>query len=254
MIRTLIVDDEEPARERLRELLAAVPDVEVVAEAGNGEEAIRKTVELRPDLLLLDIQMPGSTGLEIAACLPGPRPKIIFCTAFDQYAVDAFELHAVDYLLKPVNRIRLAHAIERARDRAPAASEAEIDRLTQAVAGRAVRLLARSGDRYRVIPQRDVVYFSCEDKLTRLHTRDKQYLLDPTLNELEARLDPALFYRISRSVLVNLDCVREVRPLAGGIADLTLSTGELLEVSRRRLRELLDRLAGVSGAGPRGCV
>ncbi len=102
MIRVMLVDDEQAARERLRQLLAPIPGLEIVGEAADGEQAIERIVQLRPDLVLLDIQMPGCTGLEVAACLPAPRPRIIFCTAFDQYAVDAFELHAVDYLLKPV--------------------------------------------------------------------------------------------------------------------------------------------------------
>lgn len=242
MMRALIVDDEEPARERLRQLLAAIPAVGVVGEAADGEEAMRRIAELRPDVVLLDIQMPGPSGLEVAACLPGPRPKIIFCTAFDQYAVSAFELHAVDYLLKPVNRIRLARAIERAERREPAEAEAELDRVTRTVPGRAMRWLARCGDRYRVIPQRVVVYFSSEGGLTHVHTRERQYVLDPTLNEVETRVDPALFFRVSRAAIVNLDFVTEVRPLEAGVADLTLSTGTRLEVSRRRLRELLQQL------------
>ncbi len=104
MMRVMLVDDEQAARERLRQMLEPMPGLEIVGEAADGEEAIRKVVELHPDLLLLDIQMPGCSGLEVAACLPAPRPEIVFCTAFDQYAVDAFEINAVDYLLKPVNR------------------------------------------------------------------------------------------------------------------------------------------------------
>ena len=114
-IRAVLVDDEEPARERLRRLLAEVPDVEIVGEAGDGEGAMDEIARLTPDVVFLDIQMPGCTGMEVAASLPSPRPHIVFCTAFDQYAVDAFELSAVDYLLKPVNRARLAQALERVR-------------------------------------------------------------------------------------------------------------------------------------------
>ncbi len=248
MIRALVVDDEEPARDRMRQLLAAVPDTEIIGEAANGEEAISKIAELRPDLVLLDIQMPGASGLEVAASLPRPRPKIIFCTAFDQYAVDAFELNAVDYLLKPVNRIRLAHAVERIARQPEPEAEADIDHVTQAVRGRLSRLLARAGDRYRIIPQKEVVYFSSEGGLTRLNTRERQYVLDPTLNELEDRLDASLFFRISRAAIVNLDAVTEVRPMIGGSADVALNTGVVLEVSRRRVRELLDRLQGAAAA------
>src|SRR5687768_15501931 len=135
MIRTLLVDDEQPARERLKQLLAAHPDVEVVGEADDGVQAIERIAELTPDLVLLDIQMPGASGLDVAGSLGHPRPAVIFCTAFDQYAVDAFELSALDYLLKPVNRARLAAALERVRTRsasakAPARDRA-IEKLTQ---------------------------------------------------------------------------------------------------------------------------
>jgi two-component system LytT family response regulator len=162
MIRALLVDDEDIARERLRQMLSSIADVEVVGEAADGEEAIQKTLELRPDLLLLDIQMPGVSGLEVAACLPQPRPKIVFCTAFDAYAVKAFELHAIDYLLKPVSLHRLAQAIDRIRQRALRDADDDVDRLTRAVPGASARLLVRYGARYKVIPQRDVLYFSSE--------------------------------------------------------------------------------------------
>ena len=116
MIRALLVDDEEPARDRLRSLLADFDDVHVVGEAGDGDEALHKIAETRPDLVFLDIQMPGRSGMEVAASLPPPRPRIVFCTAFDQYAIDAFEHHALDYLLKPLNRDRLARAIQGVRE------------------------------------------------------------------------------------------------------------------------------------------
>jgi DNA-binding LytR/AlgR family response regulator len=246
MIRVLLVDDEEPARERLRELLRAIPDLEIVGEAADGEEAIQKVIELRPELVLLDIQMPGISGLEVAACLPRPRPKIVFCTAFDQYAVDAFELHAMDYLLKPVNRIRLARAIERIRREDSLKTETDLTRVTRELPLANTRLLVRCGDRYRVVPQRDVVYFSSEGGLTRAHTRDREYVLEPTLNDLEEGLDIAIFFRISRAAMVNLNSIIEVRPLIGGTADVALNTGVILEVSRRRVRELLERLGGAS--------
>ncbi len=116
MIRTLLVDDEKPTRERLRQMLASFEDVEVIAEAVDGEEAIEKSAMLSPDLVFLDIQMPGRNGLDVAASLAAPRPHVIFCTAFDQYAIEAFDVHAVDYLLKPVNRGRLARAVSRVRE------------------------------------------------------------------------------------------------------------------------------------------
>jgi two-component system, LytTR family, response regulator len=239
MIRTILVDDEQAARERLRQMLGPIPGLEIVGEAADGEEAIQKVAELAPDLLLLDIQMPGCSGLEVAASLPSPRPRIVFCTAFDQYAVDAFEMHAVDYLLKPVSRVRLARAIEHVRG-----VGVDVEPALKALRGRTTRLLARGGDRYRVIPRQEVVYLVSDGGLTKLCTRERSYVLDPTLNDLEERLDPACFFRVSRAAIVNLDCVSEVLPLAGGLADVVLTTGVRLEVSRRRLKELLDRLAG----------
>jgi two-component system LytT family response regulator len=250
MIRTLVVDDEDIARERLRQMLTSIPDVEVVGEAADGEGAIQMTVELRPDLLLLDIQMPGVGGLEVAACLPHPRPKIVFCTAFDMYAVKAFELHAIDYLLKPVSLHRLAQAIERIRQRELHDADDDVDRLTRAVPAASLRLLARCGGRYKVIPQREVLYFSSEGGLTKLHTRDRGYVLEPTLSDLEERLDAAAFFRISRAAIVKLDSVAEVRPQAGGTADVVLNNGATLEVSRRRVRELLERLGGGLNLSP----
>ena len=244
MIRALIVDDEAPARERLRQLLAAVPDLEVVGEAANGELALESISGLKPDVVLLDIQMPGASGLEVAACLPRPRPKIIFCTAFDQYAVDAFELNAVDYLLKPVSRVRLARALERVRAKPDLEAEAELDRLTEAVHGRCTRLLARCGSRIRIIPQAEVEYISSDGGLTFLHTRGQKLVLDPTLNDLEERLDPERFFRVSRGAIVSLDAVAEVQPLIGGVANVALRTGVVLEVSRRRVKDLLERLQG----------
>jgi two-component system LytT family response regulator len=244
MIRVVLVDDEQAARERLRQMLGPMPGLEIVGEAADGEQAIERIVELRPDLVLLDIQMPGCSGLEVAACLPTPRPRIVFCTAFDQYAVDAFELHAVDYLLKPVNRVRLARAIERVcRGDGPEAG-GEVQRVLTALRSRNTRLLARLGDGYRVVPQQEVVHFFSDAGLTKLCTRDRSYLLDPTLNDLEERLDPALFFRVSRAAIVNLDCVIEVLPLAGGVAEVVLNTGVRLEVSRRRVKDLLQCLGG----------
>src|ERR687896_2391294 len=151
-LRTLVVDDEEPARQRLRQLLAGHPEIEIVGEAEDGVQAIERVQELTPELVLLDIQMPGCSGLEVAASLGRPRPAIIFCTAFDQYAVDAFELHAVDYLLKPVNRARLHAALDRVREQRVVEREHQLDHVTRGEPGSPARFLARKGPRFRVVP------------------------------------------------------------------------------------------------------
>ncbi len=239
MIRALLVDDEQPARARLRRLLTEVPDVEIAGEAEDGGRAMEEIARLVPDVVFLDIQMPGCTGMEVAASLALPRPHIIFCTAFDQYAVDAFEVSAVDYLLKPINRARLARALDRIR--AGLKSDDAVERATLAAAPPS-RFLARRGSTYHVVLGRDVLCFVSEDGLTRLSAADQQYWMSPTLNDLEARLDPRHFFRISRGAIVNLDTVREVSPTAGGHGELMLKDGSRYEVSRRRFKELAEKL------------
>ena len=194
---------------------------------------------LAPDVVFLDIQMPGCTGLEVAASMPSPRPHIVFCTAFDQYAVDAFELSAVDYLLKPVNRARLAQALERVRG--GHRSDGAIEKATLAAAPPA-RFLARRGSTFRVVAGREVLCFVSEDGMTKLQAADQHYWMSPTLNDLESRLDARQFFRISRAAIVNLDAVREVAPTAGGHGEVTLRDGSKYEVSRRRFKELTERL------------
>lgn len=242
-LRVLLVDDEQPARERLRQLLSAFEGIEIAGEAEDGEQAVERIVELRPDLVFLDIQMPGCSGTEVAASLRSPRPKIIFCTAYDEYAVDAFELRAVDYLLKPVSRARLAKALERVRERSEQDVDDSVEAAGQAVGSYPERFLAKRGTKYFVVPQTDVVYFGTEGGLTKLQAREQHYWMQPTLSELEGRLDPDGFFRVSRAAIVRLDGVREVQPISGGFGEVTLSNGERLEVSRRRFRELMAKLA-----------
>lgn len=238
-MRVLIVDDEAPARVRLRHMLATHPGVEVVGEAENGVQAMDMAEQLKPDLILLDIQMPGSSGLDVAAALAEPRPRVIFCTAYDQHAVDAFELNAVDYLLKPVSRARLAQALERVR----VGPAPEFDRVLRGPR----RFLVKSGSHYTVVGEERVLYFASEEGLTRLVAEGAQYWMDPTLNELEQRLDPVRFFRASRAALINLNAVAEVFPMPGGSGEVLLKNGTRLEVSRRRFRDLLDALGGAGG-------
>jgi len=244
MLRVLVVDDEAPARARLRQMLAAHPDVEVAGEAETGVEAMEQVRALHPDLVLLDIQMPGCSGIDVAASLAHPRPAVVFCTAYDQHAVDAFELHAVDYLLKPVSRARLAQALERVRALSPATRESALDNAARALPAAAARFLVRSASNYLVIPETRVLSFVSEDGLTRLMTDKDQYWMDPTLNELEERLDSGRFFRISRAAIVNLNAVVEVAPLPGGSGEALIKNGQRLEVSRRRFHDLLRALEG----------
>lgn len=240
-MRVLIADDEAPAREYLRRLLASHADVEVVAEADNGADAIRLATSIKPDVLLLDVQMPGGTGLEVAASLPGGHPAVIFCTAHDQHAVEAFELHAVDYLLKPITRARLSQALDRVRRNESAAAQQGVNQLVRNREEGCSRFLVRRGAHYVVVPASQAAYFESVDGLTRLSAEGgESYWIDPPLQDLEARLDARQFYRISRNALVNLSQVTELHPLPGGSAEVTMKGGLRLEVSRRRFRGLME--------------
>ena len=241
-MRTLLVDDEQPARERLRRLLQAHPEIEIVGEAEDGVQALEKIVELRPGLVFLDVQMPGCTGLEVAAALASPRPKVVFCTAFDEYAVDAFELHAVDYLLKPVTRARLSKAVARVLERPDAEAEVGLARAGRAIAGSPPRFLARKGSRYCVVPRDEVLCFLSDGGLTMLQTADQHYWMEPSLAELEERLDPESFFRVSRAAIVRLDAVREIVPHGSGQGRVRLTNDLEIEVSRRRYPDLLKQL------------
>jgi two-component system LytT family response regulator len=243
-MRVLIADDEAPACARLRQLLASHADVEIAAEAETGIQTMEMTAQSNPDLLLLDIQMPGCTGIDVAACLPHPRPHIVFCTAFDQHAVDAFELHAVDYLLKPISRARLAQALDRVRSLGTARREDMTDRAIGAHRAGPMRFLVKNAQSYIVVPESRVLYFASEGGLTKLVAESTHYWMDPTLNDLEQRLDPARFFRISRAALINLNAAAEVHPLPGGSGEVVLKNGARLEVSRRRMQELLNALGG----------
>jgi len=242
MIRALLVDDEDLARSRLKSLLRAFDDIEIIGEAADGEQAMDRIQELKPDLVFLDIQMPGCSGTEVAQSLAAPEPKIIFCTAYDQYALEAFELSALDYLLKPVTRARLAKAIEKLRQTGSSQPPRSADTLAAKGHSYPTRLLAKRAGRYRVIQQNEVFYFAFEDGLTRLHTVDQDLLMDLTITDLENRLNPRVFFRISRAAMINLNHVHEVSPLPGGYAWVTLRNKARLEVSRRRLKELMDKL------------
>ena len=238
VLRTLVVDDEELARERLKVLLEAFGDIEVIGEASDGEEAIERIVELRPDLVFLDIQMPGCSGIEVAASLPAGSPVIVFCTAYDQYAIEAFEVSAVEYLLKPVSRVRLSKAVERVRGTRE--SDRGIEQAVRSVTP--ARFLGKRGNRYRVIPRKSVLYFCSEGGLTQLWTHERYYWMEPALTELENRLAGVGFYRISRQALVNLGGVAEIIPLIGGHGQVKLTNGKVLDVSRRRMKALLEEL------------
>lgn len=237
-IRTLIVDDEELARKRLIGLLEPYKDIEIVGEAEDGEKAIEKIEELEPELVFLDIQMPVCSGIEVAASLRSEGPNLIFCTAYDQYAIEAFEVHAVDYLLKPVSRSRLAKSLERIQKGEKTAKS--VNEAVRQVTP--TRFLGKRGNRFKVIPQEAVLYFWAEGGITQLWSGDEYYWMDPNLTELEERLEGAGFSRISRQALINLDGVEEVIPLIGGHGQVRMQGGVVLDVSRRRMKPLIEKL------------
>lgn len=246
MIRTLLVDDEQPARDRLRQLLSAHADVEIAGEADDGVQAAEQIAELAPDLVLLDIQMPGASGLDVAASLGQPRPAIVFCTAYDQYAVDAFELSALDYLLKPVNRARLAAALDRVRAaKGLHGHDRALEQLAHSKGLTPTRFLARRGARFRVVPANEVVAFTTVEGITHLVTTTEQLSMQPTLAALARRLDPQQFFQVSRTAIIRLDAVKEAKPFSDGTGEIMLANGHTMPVARRRWRELLDRLGDV---------
>jgi two-component system, LytTR family, response regulator len=213
-IRALIIDDEELARKRLRKLLQDFKnELEVVDEARNGEEAIQKIEALHPDVIFLDIQMPGYDGFEVVRRLH-VKPFIVFVTAYDEYALRAFEENSVDYLLKPIDRKRLDKAMEKLRrlfDSSKLQFNENIERmLSQLVSPALQRMKVKIGEKILLLDLSDVVYFEAKDKYTFLHTSDRAYMIDETITELEIKLDKSKFIRIHRAVIVNMKFIREL--------------------------------------------
>jgi DNA-binding LytR/AlgR family response regulator len=242
-VRVLVVDDERAARQRLAMMLEEL-DVEVVGEAENGLVALRMARERRPDLVLLDIQMPEVDGFDVARHLPEPRPLVVFQTAYDEYALRAFDHAALDYLVKPVPMDRLRRAIERARGRAgedgPARTldERLLESLRAATAAPPARprLLVRDGAGYRLQPLADVERFSAEEGAVYAHGAGR-WMVDYTLRELQERAGVG-FVRASRSELVNVDHVARIVAPGDGTATLVLAGGTRVAVSRRQLAEV----------------
>lgn len=246
-LRLLLVDDEPPARARLRRLLAALPDVQVLAEAGNGLQALALAEALHPDALLLDVQMPELGGLDVAASLPDAAhggPAVVFVTAFDDYALPAFDAAAVDYVLKPVDPARLARAIERLRRQRLHAGAPTWSAPPASAAKRpaAERLVVSERGQWSVIDCRELLWLQAADNYVELHTAQRTHLLRRTLDALLADLGPG-FVRIHRSRAVALAAVSAVEAADRGNATVRLSDGSLLRCSRP-WREGLRRALG----------
>jgi two-component system LytT family response regulator len=253
-LRVVIVDDERPARAFLAGLLAECADVEIVGEAASGEEAITLIAASEPDLAFLDLQMPEVGGLEVVRQLPpAALPCVAFVTAFDEFAVEAFELNAVDYLLKPVELSRLVATLDRARERLARAEPPEdraklLASATQAyqrtAAGQFLeRIPVRRRNDIVILPVRQIASIVAEAELLHITTtRGDRYTITYRLHLLERRLDPSRFIRLSRGALVNVDLIAKVTPMPGGTAVVTLAGGQELGVSRIQCRVLRETL------------
>jgi two-component system LytT family response regulator len=238
--RALIVEDERISRERLRELLEHVEWIDCVGEAADGITAVRMIDETQPDLVFLDIEMPGMTGIEVLSRITHD-PAIVFTTAYDRYAVTAFELEALDYLLKPFGAKRLAATLERVRKSLESGGETPVaERARVALGSREPfsRIFVR--DRGRIIPIAvdGIDRLEAEDDYVGVHSGGKRYLVYLTMSEFEARLDPRRFVRIHRSHIVNLDKVAAFLPEDGGRLSIEMKDGTKLGASRTRAREL----------------
>ena len=244
-MRVLLVDDEDLARKVLRELLAEHPEVEIVGEAGNGFAAVKMVEELSPDLLFLDIQMPKLSGFEVLE-LVGEKVAVIFVTAYDEFALKAFEVHAIDYLLKPVEPARLAAALERAAGRLESAEQRPSALAVAADArppGRPLeRVLIREEGKVHVLQTAKIDFVEAQDDYLSFASGGRRYLKQQTLGDLESQLDPSRFVRIHRSYLLNIDRIARLELYAKDSWLAILQDGSKLPVSRSghaRLKELL---------------
>ena len=248
-IRALVVDDEKLARDRLIGFLGKVPGVEVVGQATNGVEAVASIERDKPDLVFLDVQMPGMDGFEVLKALPHPAPHVVFATAFDDYAIRAFEVEAVDYLLKPFARARVEEAVGRVRARLERGTdgldvEAVLKRLEEGRKEYIRQIPVHAGKRILLVSIEDVHWFGVEYRLVYAHTGERAFMTNFTLRELEERLDPELFFRAHKASLVNMRQVKEIVPWFGGRYKLVMrdQTSSEVPVSRAQARALRAKL------------
>lgn len=241
LIRVLVVDDEPPARAKLRRWCSEERDLEVVAEAANGLTAAHLIATLRPDLVFLDIQMPDMSGLEVAAQLQaGSAPLLVFVTAHDDHAVDAFDLNAIDYLLKPYDHERFLRALARIRQRLGSTPREEpAVELARSTLGPGKRLPVPDGDGLRLLDVSAIHWLEADDNYVHVHTAEREYLLRRTLHDLLAQLGEQQFARIHRSTAVNVAQVVILRPTPKGDYEVTLRTGLTLRSSRRYAHNLV---------------
>lgn len=243
-MKIILIDDEPPAIERLRRLLRTQGDVEIVAECSNGEEAVAAIEKHEPDVILIDIQMPGMDGFDVIEALDPERlPAIIFVTAYDQHAVRAFEAKALDYLLKPTTRERLAASLERVRARlqGPAETGALREYLDERAASRPKRITIRNGEKITFLPTEQIDWIESAGNYVVLHCGEENHILRETMAGLEQQLAPDSFYRLSRSAIVNLRRIKEVEAVSVSEYSVVLANGRRIPMTRS-VRELERKL------------
>jgi len=249
-IRTLIVDDENLSRKKIRTLLERETDIEIVGECSNGPKAVSAIQKLSPDLIFLDIQMPGMDGFRVLETIGNERmPAVIFVTAYDQYALRAFDVHALDYLLKPFDRVRFQTALQRVREHSQRTRNNDLNQRLQDLikdmkAERKYldRLVIKSGGRVFFLKVEEIDWIDAADNYVHLHVGHESHLLRETMNGLEARLDPEKFLRIHRSTIVNIERIKELRPSFHGEYTVILRNGTQLTLSRGHRDKLLELL------------
>jgi len=244
-LRVLVIDDEPPARRKLLMMLAGEPDIDVVGQAANGIDAVAAIEKLKPDAIFLDIQMPGMNGFEVLEAIDTEAvPLVVFVTAFDQHAVRAFEVHAADYLLKPFDRTRLQNCLARLRD-ARESMDSKLKKLLEEFRPRdyLTRVIVKSRGRVLFLNVEDVDWIETSANYVELHSGRNSYLLRETLQSLETRLNPRQFARLHRTIIVNIDRIRELQPWSHGDFIVILKDETKLRMSRR-YRENLSSVWG----------
>lgn len=243
-MKALLIDDERLARAELRRLLAAFPEVEVAGEAANAKQARAQLAAVQPELIFLDVQMPGESGMELLESLEPPVPHVVFTTAYDEFAVKAFELNALDYLLKPVDPTRLAEAIGKLREKqrgatdAPGRPAAARDRLAAED-----KVFVREGDHCWFVEVKSIRLLESEGNYTRVHFDGAQPQLFRSLNAMEERLDPKFFFRANRRQIINLAWIDRIEPWFSGGLLVHLKGGAKVELSRRQAQEFRDKMS-----------
>jgi len=251
-INILIVDDEQPARKKIRSYLAEEANIHSIAEAKDGIEAVQFIQEKKPDLVFLDIQMPGMNGFQVIEAVGIKNmPAVVFVTAYDQYAIDAFEVQAVDYLLKPYDQERFRKSFNRALDQIEkigsgkeSSAAVSVMRLLEEINKEKQylqRIMVKRGSRFFFVKSNEIMYISADEKYVKLHTAEDTYLIRETMSRIERHLDPAVFVRIHRSYIVNIDFIKEIQPWSHGDYIVILKNGAKLNLSRRFSERLLGK-------------